>query len=267
MLKTEKLEQKLKDGQVLIGTHAHIAESVITHIIALQGFDILWIDTEHSAIDRRDLNHMLMAVAPTDTAAFVRVTWNDPQIVKPILEMGPDGIVFPNIRTKEEAELAVASVLYPPDGIRGYGPQRANMYGMIDNDEYLEHVAKKVWKIMQIEDWRTVERLEEILAVPGIDAIQIGPKDFSASMGKLKAFDQEVWDMLQKLVEKCNKANVPIGTSFAYSGSTSPLIEKWISMGVNWINVNSDVTFLMEGAKTTLHNVQQSLKKHKNRKQ
>ena len=263
MLKVEKLEQKLKDGQVLIGTHAHIAESVVTHIIAMQGYDILWIDTEHSAIDRKDLNHMLMAVAPTETAAFVRVTWNDPQIVKPILEMGPDGIVFPNIRTKEEAELAVASVLYPPDGIRGYGPQRANMYGMIDNKEYLEHVAKKVWKIMQIEDWRAVERLEEILAVPGIDAFQIGPKDLSASMGKISAFDQEVWDVFQKLINKCNKANIPIGTSFAYGAGNASDVQKWLSMGINWINVNSDVTFLMDGAKSTLHTVQQSLKELK----
>ena len=260
MLKVEKLEQKLKEGQVLIGTHCHIAESVVAHIIALQGLDILWVDTEHSAIDRKDLNHILMAIAPTDTTAFVRVTWNDPQIVKPILEMGPDGIIFPNIRTKDEAELAVASVLYPPAGIRGYGPQRGSMYGMIGDEEYLGHVAKKIWKIMQIEDWQAVERLEEILDVPGIDAIQIGPNDLAASMGRLRNFNKDVWDVLEKLVKKCNKANKPVGTSFGYSADNTDDLKRWISMGVNWINVNSDISFLAEGAKSTLHGVKQALK-------
>jgi 2-dehydro-3-deoxyglucarate aldolase/4-hydroxy-2-oxoheptanedioate aldolase len=76
---------------------------MLTELLSMAGFDAIWIDTEHSALDKQDVLINLIAAAGSETAIFVRIPWNDPVLVKPILEMGPDGIIFPYIRSAAEA--------------------------------------------------------------------------------------------------------------------------------------------------------------------
>lgn len=107
-------------------------------ILCETGFEFMWIEMEHSVIDKNIIQTLVMIANGTNTPAFVRVPDNNPAIVKPILEMGVAGIIFPLIKTVEDAELAVKSCKYPPNGIRGFGPRRAMKYGLIDKFEYIK---------------------------------------------------------------------------------------------------------------------------------
>ena len=180
-----KIKEKISSKVVPIGTHVKIGDPIVTDILCNCGFDIIWIDSEHAPIDKRDISLQILTVRGAGVAPFVRVPWNDPVLVKPILEMGPAGIVFPFIRTSEEAKLAVASCKYPPVGIRGFGPIKANNYSTMDNGQYLEMSKKEPWVILQIEHIDGVDNLKEIIKVEGVDSVVVGPYDLSGSIGLL----------------------------------------------------------------------------------
>ena len=192
----------------------------------------------------------------------MRVAWNDPVLIKPILEMGPDGIILPMISTAEEARRAVAACTYPPDGIRGFGPRRANRYGTMATDEYLQNVNQSFLRIMQIESYQGVENLEEIMAVPGVDLIMVGPNDLSGSLGLLgQTRHPEVMKYFDLLAEKCIKANMPFGTSLCTSDEES--IRDWINRGVDLIGCADDLGLVRTGGQQRLAFVHE-LRKSKN---
>ena len=248
------LREKFKNKELIIGTHITAPEPINIEIMCKAGFDVIWIDWEHGPMDRKDINLMIMGVRTTKSAVFVRVPNNDEEYVKPALEMGVDGIIFPNVKNAVEAKKAIDCVYYPPFGKRGYGPNRGIDYGLISARDYVDNISKKTWVILQIEDYRTVENLEEILALEGVDAIQIGPNDLSGSLGLLPDTGHEkVQYYLDMLVEKCHKAGVLVGTSFGYGGSRAEAqIKEWLARGVDWINIGSDVNFILTGSLDTI---------------
>jgi len=255
MTKLDKIKKKIEDGIPVIGSHAMMTDCITTEMMGLVGFDLIWIDTEHTPHDRKDTLLHIIAAAGTNAAAFVRIPWNDPILVKPILEMGVDGIIFPMIKTAEEAKLAVASCRYPPDGIRGFGPIRAVKYGLTDTQEYIESSKSQIWKIMQIEHVDAVNNLDEILEVDGVDAIVVGSNDLSGSIGLLGQTDrEEVKSLMDKIGESAAKYGKPFGVSM---GCNPPVIADWLRRGINWIVLDSDVSYIMKGCKETLSTAQQ----------
>lgn len=251
MAALKDIKKKISEGKIVTGTVISFNDSSITEILGDLGYDFVWIDGEHSALERQAVQHHIMAARGTDAAPFVRIPWNDPVLAKPILEMGPAAIIFPFIRTAEEARLAVSSCLYPPDGIRGFGPRRANRYGMVDNDTYLKEYSSQIWKVMQIEHYEAVENLEEILAVEEVDTIVVGPNDLSGSIGLLgQTRHKEVIALMDEIGRKAMKSGKPFGVSM---GLDPQSIRDWLRRGVSWIGVGGDTGHLIKGAKETLN--------------
>ena len=120
-----------------------------------------------------------------NSASVVRVTMNDKNHVKHVLEMGPDGIIFPMINTAQEAEEAVRSCLYPPIGNRGFGPLRAIKYGFRTTEDYVTHLRDDLSIFVQLETVEAIKNLPEIVKNPYIDAYIFGLFDLSASVGEL----------------------------------------------------------------------------------
>lgn len=239
------LNEKLAKKEMIYGTHISLSDSSIVEMLGDVGFDFLWIDLEHSALDKQHIQSHLMAARGTGAAAFIRIPWNDPVLVKPILEMGPDGIVFPMIKTAEDAKKAVAATTYPPKGERGFGPRRANNYGLMNNAEYLAQVETSFWRIMQIEHVEAVKNLEEILAVEGVDTIVVGPNDLSGSIGVLgQPRHPEVMKLLDEIGEKCQKVGVPYGVSMGYVPET---VADWKRRGCSWMACDSDSGYIVSG--------------------
>lgn len=256
-----KVKEKISRGELVIGTVISLSDPIVSEILCRCGFDFIWIDGEHSAMDNGDINLHIMAVGRSGIAPFVRIAWNDPVIAKPILDMGPAAIIFPYIRTAEEAELAVKSCKYPPRGIRGFGPNRANDYSLMDNEEYLSLSEKEPWIIIQIEHIDAVNNLEKILKVEGIDSILVGPNDLSGSIGQLgKTRHPEVLKLLDRIAVECNKAKVPFGAGIGFNEDN---FSDWIRRGASWLGINNDSSYLVSGGTNCYKNAKELFKKIK----
>ncbi len=259
-----KIKNKIKEGEIVIGSHVTFNESCITEIFGDIGFDFVWIDKEHSPLDRQETLLHIMAARSAGTAAFVRIPWNDPVLAKPILEMGPQGIVFPFIKTAEEAETAVKSCTYPPAGIRGYGPRRADKYGLVDNREYIRNACSSVWKIIQIEHIEGVRNLGKILDVTGIDAIVVGPNDLSASMGLIgQTNHKKVKEAMDEIAKNVTDSGIPLGVSMGYE--SWDVVEEWLERGVNWIGIGIDFGFVVKTGLEVLNGTKKIAREHKRR--
>ncbi|MBD5152512.1 MAG: 4-hydroxy-3-methylbut-2-en-1-yl diphosphate synthase [Oscillibacter sp.] len=245
------LRQKLASGTLIVGAHSFLTDSAITELFGYHGFAFVWIDGEHCAFTLPVILQHIQAAASGGTASLVRIAWNDPALAKPVLEMGPDGIIFPYIRTAEEARRAMAACFYPPKGVRGFGPRRANQYGFIENRQYLDQVDNSFLRILQIEHRDAVENLEEILQVPGIDVVVVGPNDLSASYGCLGNVRapamQPVYD---HIAEICKKNGMPFGVSLGCADRD--FVREWIQRGISLLGCGDDITFMSIGSTQTL---------------
>ena len=240
---------RLYNGEVLIGTHIFAGMPMLTEAIAQIGFDLLWIDMEHTAIGIESAVNNMIAAKAGGTTAWVRIPWNDPVRAKPVVDMGAEGIIFPYIRTADEAKLAVAACSYPPKGIRGYGPLRALDYGAISQEEYVTKTYRNCLRILQIEHIDAVKNLREIAAVEGIDVFIVGPNDLSASVGKIGMVkDPELMELYREIGEILRELGKPFGVS---TGNDPEFLKFWQSVGATILFVGSDVSYVYEGAKTT----------------
>jgi 2-keto-3-deoxy-L-rhamnonate aldolase RhmA len=236
----DRIKAAMAEGRVALGTHCSSEDIGLYEMCGPLGYDYVWIDNEHAGITGPIVRNGIVGANAGGCAAFVRVRCNDPALVKPVLENGPDGIIFPMINNPEEADRAVKSCLYPPAGNRGFGPLRAINYGAdsgLSFEEYTERANKSIMKILQAEHYTGVERLNEILEVPGIDLVICGPMDLSASIGKLgKVRDLEVVALMEKIISACKTAKVPFGLSMGYD---MDLARFWIERGAQFVSLGT----------------------------
>ncbi len=173
------------EGRKTCGAWAQLGSPFIVEILSNAGFDWLMIDMEHSPIDMMTLVSMVQAMGATDTIPFARAPWNDPVVIKRILDTGVMGLLIPYVNSAEEAEMAVKACKYPPEGIRGVaGSTRAAGYGQ-NIMNYLSKANEEIMILTAIETTEAMDNLDEILTVPGLDGIFIGPMDLAASLGHL----------------------------------------------------------------------------------
>ena len=249
------LLNRMKKGELIAGTHVTLSDFSISEQMGLLGFEFVWIEGEHSPLDKQNILGHIIACKAGNTAAFVRIPWNDPVLAKPVLEMGPDGMIFPFVRTAEEARAAVAACRYPPKGIRGFGPRRANKYGTQPNAVYIEEVDSSILKIMQIEHIDAVNNLEEIIAVDGVDTIVVGPFDLSGSVDLLgQTRHPDVMALMDTIAEKCRAANMPFGISMPYDKNN---ITDWIRRGASWMAVGNDSSYIATAGSDTIKTIRE----------
>ena len=255
----DQWKDKIANGETLFGTHITNADMHNTEIMGRCGFDYLWIDMEHTQITKNDVCNILLAaraVGP-QLATFVRVPVLDPTEVKPILEMGPTGIIFPMIRTPEDARLAVASCCYPPKGIRGFSPRAAVRYGLDDNTKYVNTINDQIWKMIQIETREAYENLDILLENQDVDVYVLGPCDFSGAFGHLPDYRHpEVMERIDTVVRKVKGAGRRLAVSIGAYDYDS--IRIWIDKGVDMISVGSEVAYMVDGSLAALHNLRQA---------
>lgn len=246
----ERHKKKIENGELLVSTGVYYTDPCIVEQLGTVGYDMMWIDQEHTGFTLEIIRSHIQAAAAADIFSMVRVVDLNPATVKPILEMAPDGVIFPMINTVEAAQQAIASCLYPPKGIRGFGPVRANRFGAVPMDEYIRDAEKCLWRILQIEHVEGVKNLDKILEVPGIDSIVVGPNDLSASLGVLGQYRHPaVMEQMDKIAEICNKHKIPFGVALGYDEDN---INDWIRRGASWFAVGADMGYLDIGACQTL---------------
>ncbi|GHC49411.1 aldolase/citrate lyase family protein [Neogemmobacter tilapiae] len=175
-------KRALKEGRQQIGLWNTIAGPVVAEALAGTGFDWLLIDTEHSLTDVPDVLGMLQAVSAYPISPVVRPAANDPVLFKRLLDFGAQTLLVPYVQTAKEAQAAVAAMRYPPRGIRGAGGTiRANRFGTVD--DYMNRAEQELCLLVQVETAATLDQIEAIAAVDGVDGLFIGPNDLAATMG------------------------------------------------------------------------------------
>ena len=239
--------ERVRRRDTLIGALLTLGSPEVAEICALVGFDWVWIDLEHTALSLERAQQLIQVVSGK-AGSVVRVPWNDPVHIKRALDLGCDGVIVPQVRTADEARQAVAAAKYPPVGVRSVGIARAQQYGMKLQD-YVLTANERVTVMLQIEHVGAVPNIGEILDVPGVDAIVIGPYDLSASMGLPgQIAHAEVSAMIDKLANACNERKMPWG-AFAPDGVNA---KERIAGGASVIALATDTMHLWRGARVAL---------------
>ncbi len=229
-----KLKNAISNDRPALGAVITLNDPTVAELAGYAGMDFIWIDSEHNAFNMETIKNMVIAAKAGNCAPLVRVRSNDSDLIKPVLDMAPAGVIIPMVCTKAAAEKAVAACKYPPVGIRGCGVRRAVGYGSVEWSDYLAKSAQEPWVIVQIEHVEAVRNLDEILTVPGIDSICIGPCDLSGSMGILNQMsDPKLNALLDEVCAKVKAAGKILGTA---AGD----LPRWKERGVDWFAGTSD---------------------------
>lgn len=229
-----RLFENMKAGRTSVGCVVTSSDLTVSELAGDCGMDFCWIDAEHAPHTIQDVQRHLIALRGTGCAGLVRVRACEPMLIKPYLDIAPDGIIVPMVNTPELAEAAVAACRYPPHGVRGCGVKRAVRYGAEDFFDYLDCSARWPLVICQIEHIDAVRNLDRILKVPGVDSFCIGPCDLSGSMGILNQMDDPGLNkVIDEIATKIKKAGRKLGTA---AGD----FPRWLARGVDWFAGTSD---------------------------
>jgi 2-keto-3-deoxy-L-rhamnonate aldolase RhmA len=231
-----------------LGTWIMSASPLVAEAMGHAGFAWGLVDMEHTPLDMMEVVHLLQAVGNTKMLPIVRVPWNDTVMVKRALDAGAHTVMFPFVQNAQEAQQAVAATRYPPEGVRGMAAMsRASKFGTVS--DFYKTANGTVGVIVQLETREAVAQLEAIAAVPGVDAIFMGPADLSGSMGLTgQTTHPEVMKVMADAARRCNVLGKPVGTV----GGTPELVVQYRAMGFNYVAIGSDLGLLMRGAQSAV---------------
>jgi len=235
-------------GKACLGAWLLTNSADVAEILAFGGLDFLLIDHEHGQGDIGDAIAQMRAIKGHDCAGILRVPSHDPVYIKRVLDAGVDGILVPNIGTAEEARRIVSACRYPPQGLRGaFGGMRAMDYGF--NPGYYATAADNLLVAVQVESAAAIDNIDEIAAVEGIDLVFIGPRDLSATLGKLNQFDDPV---VKGEIARAEKAILKSGKLLGSTAVSGKVAKDMAARGYRFIIPGSDVTLLGLGVRGIL---------------
>jgi len=241
--------KKIRSGQSTIGCFLGLGSPDVAELLAHAGFDWLVIETEHNGLDSAEIQHMLTSINVTETVPLVRVPSSDKVYTQRALDMGAMGIIVPMVKSAEEITGIVEHTKYPPHGTRSWGPLRASQY-TIDNEDYFEKINDSIIVGMILETSAALNDLENIVSVPGLDLIVVGPWDMALSMGldPRKLPLPEVDDIIARVVDMTSDTQIAVG-----AGSVTPDgLTKLQDEGIRFLSYGPDYALLVKSAKMGL---------------
>jgi 2-keto-3-deoxy-L-rhamnonate aldolase RhmA len=242
MENAKHFRDQIAAGTPVLGTCVTFFDPTVTEALT-RVLDFVWIDSEHNPMSLERIQGHILATKGTRTAPLVRVAANDPVLIKPVLDVGAAGVIVPLVKSAEDVRLAVAACRYPPDGIRGYGPRRPADYGRLGGPDYLRLANESIITVVQIEQREAFDDLDELLAVPGLTSIMVGPNDLSASLGFAgQPTHPEVIRAIDTIIAKAKAAKVPAGIAV---GPDPEALAGWLDKGFAWVAMGADFSLLL----------------------
>ncbi len=246
-MKKNPVKVALLEGKPQVGTWLSLGSVVAARFLARTGLPWLTVDMEHSHTDIQTAAMMFGVIADADCVPLVRVTAGKHELIKSVLDCGAMGIVAPMVMDADEARSIVAATKYPPRGNRSVGGGLHAMNFGATAEEYYRHADDNILVVIQTEHIDAVNIADEIYAVPGIDAIFVGPNDLAASM---RAPDgtpptaEELESALQRILAAAKRQKVPCGLHvFSIADAQRRIAEGW-----QFIAVNSELKMMLQGA-------------------
>ena len=221
------------------------------------GWDSITIDMQHGQNDYQSSIAMLQALANSQSVPMVRVPWNEPGIIMRMLDLGVMGIIAPMINTKKDCEKFVSFCKYPPIGQRSFGPMRAQLvYGM----DYFENANSNILCFAMIETKEAIENLDEILSVPSLTGVYIGPADMSSSYGLKPKFDVKedpVFSNIKLIAKKAKE----YGKIAGIHNGTTQYAKEMITIGYQLVTISSDFRAMTTYAQSVVDEMKELTKK------
>ena len=254
-----KFRQSLSDGQVLIGAGVYVVDPQSSDALS-DSVDFLWYDQEHSTMSLEALRGHIIVARNRGKPAIVRISELGRPFIKPVLDSGADGIVVPQVKTADEVKALVEDCRYPPLGKRGLGPTIPTNYWRYDDEEFFLQSNMNIFASIMIETVEAVENIDEILAVPGLDSIVIGPSDLAASLGVMGDINHpKVEDAMNEVIPKAKAAGVFVGAGMGPDADWACVL---VARGVQWLQLSGDLGYMLYGVdsltskiKTNLRNI------------
>jgi 4-hydroxy-2-oxoheptanedioate aldolase len=230
----------------MIGIFSKTSDSNFVEATGLAGLDFIILDQEHGIVTSEKLLDHVRAAKVSNVKSFVRVPYLNSNYIGKALDAGADGVMVPNISTKEEAQKAVQYAKFYPQGTRGVCRfVKAAQFGTLDKGEYFEEENKKIL-ILQVEGLLGIQNLESILYVEGIDYIFIGPYDLSQALGLPgEIYNSYVLDEIEKIISISKSKNIKIGI---FTDTKEGLL-KYQSLGVEMIAYSVDINIYLNALK------------------
>jgi 2-dehydro-3-deoxyglucarate aldolase/4-hydroxy-2-oxoheptanedioate aldolase len=228
----------LKANKTVIGVGLTItANPLVVRLLANAGYDWLFIDIEHTLISPGDLITVVQMARTCGISPIVRIQDTEYHLIANVLDTGADGVMVPRVETREQAERVVSFARFPPLGVRGCGTTATLDYSRVDWREALPWLNEQTLVAVQIESPRAIANLEEILRVPGIDAIFIGPLDLSINLNAPGQIDSPVVrEAMAHVVATCVAHGMPVGTVMP----TPEALKPWWEQGMRFLSCSAD---------------------------
>lgn len=247
-MKTNTVKKALAEGKVQYGTNfGQLRSEEVVKILSAAGFRWAFIDTEHGGFDLETVQEICRIAPFYDFAPIVRVADLQYSLVTRALDVGAPGVIFPRVESPELLEKAVSWTRFPPQGIRGFGLSPFNFnFEPMTMPQMMEFANENTMVVLQIETVRAFEARNELLSVPGIDAVMVGPSDLSISLGVPGDFQNpKLVDTVEKIRESCLEHGIVPGIQTR----TLQMARFWKERGMLFLGCSSETSMLYEKAK------------------
>jgi 2-keto-3-deoxy-L-rhamnonate aldolase RhmA len=255
-----QFREKLHAGERLYGTMIISDSPKWLPVVSGLGFDFVFIDTEHTALDRRQTSWMCQAYTALGLVPVVRIPRPDPYLACMNLDGGAQGIIAPYVETPEEVRQLVGAVKYRP--LKGKKLQDV-LAGRLTLDpvssEYLAKYNASNSLIVNIESAPALNALDEILAVPGLDGVLVGPHDLTTNLGIPEQYHHSAYiDAVDEIIHKCRAHNIGVGNHVVYSDGVPQEI-RWARLGANLITHWTDINAFRFAMQSSLGEIKRAL--------
>jgi len=250
-MRTNTVKQALKEGKTQFGCNTSMLRSPeVPRILAAAGLDWSYLDSEHGGFDLETLQDLIRAANEAGLCPIVRVADLQYPLVARALDCGAQGVLFPRVESPELLERAISWTRFPPEGVRGYGLQPTHVgYEAVGMPDIIAHSNANTMVVLQIETRTALERIDELLSVPKIDAVMIGPADLSISLGVAGQFEHPT---LVAAIEKIRDACIRHGIAPGIHTRSLKLVQYWRDRGMLFLSCNSEIGFMLEKATETV---------------
>jgi 4-hydroxy-2-oxoheptanedioate aldolase len=245
------LRERWKAGEATLGAWCTIPSSWTAEVAARSGHDWVCIDTQHGLIGYDVMLPMLQAISAGGVPSFVRVPWNEPGAIMKALDAGAGGVIVPMVNSVEEAQAAASACRYPPSGTRSMGPIRAR-----DVDDDWQHPLC----VVMIETVPAVAQARDILAVPGIDAVFVGPNDLAVSAGVESSYEGRHPEH-RRLIEAIVEAAQASGVAAGIMCGSGKVARQWHDIGFVMLGMQSDTRLLAVASEDLVNSARELLRR------
>lgn len=211
------IKQKLADGKIVYGCFVPTISALDVEILAVAGFDFVLLDGEHGPLSPESAYPMVLAAESREMAAFARVGQNDKQVILKFLDIGVSGVMVPQVNDAEQATRAIQATKFWPDGTRGLAGGRTFDWGLNETaPNVVPQLNDRVLTMIQFEHIDALAKIDEILVVPGLDVLFVGPNDLAQSMGfPGQPGHPEVTKIGDQVVARARQKGIKLGTTAA----------------------------------------------------